>query len=101
VAERLIGTGYDLRIYDPDVNLSRLLGANKRYIEQSVPHIGRLMSLDCSEVVGHGAVIIVGLVNPATLSALASGLSDGHVVVDLGGMPPGTAGPAKYCGVCW
>ena len=61
VAERLIGKGYDLRIYDPEVNLSRLLGANKRYIEHSIPHIGSLMSDDCAAVIDHAEVLIVGL----------------------------------------
>jgi len=50
MAEHFIGKGLTLRIYDPDVNLSRLTGANRRYIEESIPHLGSLMSDDLSKI---------------------------------------------------
>ena len=43
LAEKLIGKGYDLKIYDPDVQTAELIGANKEYIERELPHIERLM----------------------------------------------------------
>ncbi len=101
VAERLIGKGYDLRIYDPEVNLSRLLGANKRYIEHSIPHIGNLMSQDCAEVVAHGEVVLLGLLNDETRAALGANLRQDQLVVDLAGLPPGATGPAGHDGICW
>src|SRR5215831_2843457 len=61
VAERLIGKGYDLRIFDPEVNLSRLIGANKRFIEESIPHIGNLMVTSCAEILSHSQVVLVGV----------------------------------------
>ena len=101
VAERLIGKGYDLRIYDPEVNLSRLLGANKRYIEHSIPHIGNLMSQDCAEVVAHGEVVLLGLLNDETRAALEKNLRPDQRVVDLAGLPQGATGPADLDGICW
>jgi GDP-mannose 6-dehydrogenase len=101
VAERLIGKGYDLRIYDPEVNLSRLLGANKRYIEHSIPHIGSLLSEDCAEVVRHAEVLILGLGGQQLLSAIAANTSSEQVVVDLVGVPRDALGPASCVGACW
>ena len=101
VAERLIGKGYDLRIYDPEVNLSRLLGANKRYIEHSIPHIGNLMSQDCAEVVAHGEVVLLGLLNEETRAALAANLRPDQRVVDLAGLPSDATAPAGHEGICW
>ena len=101
VAERLIGKGYDLRIYDPEVNLSRLLGANKRYIEHSIPHIGNLMSHDCAEVVTHGEVVLLGLLNDETRAALGANLRPDQLVVDFAGLPPDATGPAGHEGICW
>jgi GDP-mannose 6-dehydrogenase len=101
VAERLIGKGYDLRIFDPEVNLSRLLGANKRYIEQTIPHIGNLMSSDCSEVIEHGEVIIIGLATPGLAPLIAERTRTHHIIVDLVGLPRTSLKAAEYHGICW
>jgi GDP-mannose 6-dehydrogenase len=99
VAERLIGKGYDLRIYDPEVNLSRLLGANKRYIEQSIPHIGSLMVGSAEEAVDHAGVLIVGLGQRDVLATVAGRVRADQHVVDLVGMPRTAA--SAYHGICW
>jgi GDP-mannose 6-dehydrogenase len=59
LAERLIGKGLDLRVYDKEVSLAKLLGANKAYIENEIPHISNLMSDSLEETIGHGDVVIV------------------------------------------
>jgi GDP-mannose 6-dehydrogenase len=43
LAERLIGKGFDVRIYDPIINPERLMGSNLRYIESRLPHLRRLL----------------------------------------------------------
>jgi GDP-mannose 6-dehydrogenase len=63
LAERLIGKGYNLEIYDRNVHLARLVGANRAYIEQTIPHIGDLLSDDLAATVGHGELVLIG--NPA------------------------------------
>jgi len=101
VAERLIGKGYDLRIYDPEVNLSRLIGANKRYIETSIPHIGNLMSEDCGEVVRHADVLIIGLGGRQLLPVVGANVRAEQTIVDLVGLPPGSLEQVRSDGVCW
>lgn len=101
VAERLIGKGYDLRIYDPEVNLSRLLGANKRYIEHSIPHIGSLMSHDCAAVIDHAEVLIVGLASRELVPVIVDAARADQVVVDLVGLPRAGLKASAYHGVCW
>ena len=101
VAERLIGKGYDLRIYDPEVNLSRLIGANKRFIEQSIPHIGNLMVGSCEEAVRHGDTILVGLGGQDIETVLAAELTARHAVVDVVGITVRGPAGSRYHGICW
>jgi len=101
VAERLIGKGFDLRIFDPEVNLSRLLGANKRYIADSIPHIGSLMVGECAAALEHAEVLIVGLATKALLPDIVAGIHPDQIVVDLVGLPRARFTCAGYHGVCW
>jgi GDP-mannose 6-dehydrogenase len=101
VAERLIGKGYDLRIYDPEVNLSRLIGANKRFIEQSIPHIGSLMVEKCEDVVRHGDVVLVGHGGAEVEDVLRRCLQPAQEVVDVSGIDRETVAGTRYSGICW
>src|SRR5580704_15345359 len=58
IAKRLIGEGRELRVFDPEVQMSRLLGANLRYIEQNIPHIGSLMCSTIEEMLAPSQVIV-------------------------------------------
>jgi GDP-mannose 6-dehydrogenase len=101
VAERLIGKGYDLRIYDPEVNLSRLIGANKRFIEESIPHIGNLMVTSADEALNHAQVVLVGITNKTLVEELVKGLDSRHQVVDVVGLPRERLKCASYAGAAW
>ena len=101
VAERLIGKGYDLRIYDPEVNLSRLIGANKRFIEESIPHIGNLMVTSSEAALTHAQVVVVGLGGKSIAAAMVQGVQPQHRVVDLVGLPREQLKCGEYAGVCW
>jgi len=101
VAERLIGKGYQLSIFDSEVNLSRLIGANKRYIEHSIPHIGSLMVPDLRAAIDHAQVAIVSVGGAAVLEALSQHDNHDLAVVDLVGLPRAQIKCASYSGICW
>ncbi|MFJ1730395.1 nucleotide sugar dehydrogenase [Streptomyces sp. NPDC088254] len=101
LAERLYGKGYDLKIYDANVSLSRLLGANREYIENRLPHLAQLLANSVEEVLEHSEVCLVGTRDPAVLSALPHG--DGPVIVDLIRLPDAEARQSEpgYMGLAW
>jgi GDP-mannose 6-dehydrogenase len=101
LAERFIGKGLKLRIYDPEVNLSRLIGANRRYIEESIPHIGSLMSPSLAEMVQPSDIVIVGLGDKRLLGELASLTQDHQLVLDLVNVPEREKLRGQYQGICW
>src|SRR2546422_545027 len=60
LAERLIGKGYDLKVYDPLVNLERLVGANKTFILREIPHISRLMTRSLEDLLSESEIVVIG-----------------------------------------
>jgi len=72
LAERLIGKGYDLHIYDQVVNPARLVGANRRYVESKLPHLGRLLTDEPADALCGTDVAIASTSDPRVLAALAS-----------------------------
>jgi GDP-mannose 6-dehydrogenase len=101
LAERLLGKGYDLRIYDANVALSRLMGANREYIEGRLPHLGDLLSNSVDEVFAHAEVCVVGCKDPAVLGMLAA--PGDRIVVDLVRLPDAETRRANvgYQGLGW
>ena len=87
LAEHFIGKGFRLLVYDPEVQLSSLLGANRRFIQQHVPHLGSLMRADAAEVIGESDCVVVGLSDERVVTALKQQLRDDHIVLDLVGLP--------------
>ena len=82
LVETLIGKGLDVRIFDPNVALARLVGANRRYIDEEIPHIASLMTESVDAVVAHGEVLVIGSASDEAQRAL-SAVRPGQVVVDL------------------
>ncbi|WP_416973809.1 nucleotide sugar dehydrogenase [Streptomyces sp. 4F14] len=101
LAERLFGKGYDLKIYDANVSLSRLLGANREYIETRLPHLAQLLADSVEEVLDHAEVCLVGTRDPDVLAALPHG--EGPVIVDLVRLPDAEMRRAEpgYVGLAW
>lgn len=82
VTEALIGKGFDVMIYDRDVSIARLVGANKDYIEKEIPHIASLMTDDLHRAVAHGEVLVIGN-RSSEFDGLPDLLRKGQTVVDL------------------
>jgi GDP-mannose 6-dehydrogenase len=101
LAERLVGKGYDLRIYDANVTLSRLMGANRDYIEGRLPHLNELLSGSVDEVLEHAEVCVVGNTDPAVLSVLDR--AGDRRVIDLVRLPDAETRRANpgYVGLGW
>jgi GDP-mannose 6-dehydrogenase len=101
LAERLLGRGYDLRIYDRFVQVARLMGANRSYIDKEIPHLERLMVVSPEAALSSSRIAVIGHVAPEDRPSLLAGLS-GHIVIDLAGMETLRTHPGiAYEGLCW
>jgi GDP-mannose 6-dehydrogenase len=99
--ETLIGKGYQVKVYDRNVSLARLHGANRAYIEQEVPHIATLMCDSMEEVVSESEVIVIGNRAPEFHQVLQFVRRD-QVIVDLVGiLTDDDRLDARYEGICW
>lgn len=98
--ESLIGKGLQLAIYDRDVSLARLFGANKEYIEREIPHIANLMRPSVHEVLASSEVLIIGNRSPE-FREIEPQLRNGQVIIDLVRLFDGRVSDAKYQGICW
>jgi GDP-mannose 6-dehydrogenase len=96
LVERLLGKGHEIRIFDRNVNLSRLVGANRAYIYQHLPHIAKLMVDHVDEVVHHGGTIVIGN-RDRYFSDVVGRLNSSQRVVDLVRIDADGA----YDGICW
>jgi len=101
LAEMLIGKGVCLRIYDRNVSLARLVGANKQYIEEQIAHLSSLMVSSIDELIEQSDVIVIGNQAPEFAEAL-SRVRDDQIVIDLVRLPVTPAQqPKDYRGLCW
>jgi len=98
--ETLIGKGYDLAIYDRDVSLARLVGANKEYIEREIPHISKLMRDTIDAVLTDSEIIIIG--NQADeFRSVAERLQNDQQLIDLVRLFNDRTSNENYQGICW
>jgi len=100
VIERLLGKGYDLRIFDKNVSLARLVGANRDFILNRIPHISRLMVESVDDVLEHGETIVVGNKNPE-FRAVPDRLRPGQRLVDFVRITDRRSNHGSYEGICW
>jgi GDP-mannose 6-dehydrogenase len=100
VIERLIGKGYDLRIFDKNVNLARLVGANRDYIYNRIPHISRLMVNGIDSVLDHAETVVIGNKDPEFQGVLER-LHGGQRLVDFVRVSQLGSENGNYDGICW
>lgn len=97
-AEQLIGKGYQVRIYDGNINASRLLGANREYISNHLPHFVSLLQNDIDDVVRTSDLIVISHRDKKFRDALFG--NPEKEFFDLAGVIEGDK-PANYEGLCW
>jgi GDP-mannose 6-dehydrogenase len=102
LAERLVGKGFDLKIFDANVALSRLVGANQAYINQRLPHLGDLLVDDIDAVLQHVEILIVGSKTEPVIDAVRRS-SPEQLVIDLVRLPDAAElrGRENYRGIAW
>ena len=101
LTEALIGKGFNVTIYDQNVSVARLVGANKEYVEKELPHLAEAMSDDLRAVVNAAEVIIVGNSSPE-FKDLPALCREGQVVLDLVRIPGlKEARGIDYRGITW
>ena len=100
LVERLIGKGFDMRIYDRNVNIASLVGANRDYIMNQIPHISTLMVDHLDSVLDHADTIVVAN-GDDEFRSVGPRLGDQQVLVDLVRIGDGVSREGKYDGICW
>jgi GDP-mannose 6-dehydrogenase len=100
--KRLMGEGLEVRVWDEDVSLGRLAGANRQYIEEVIPHIGSVLTSDLGSVMRSAEVVILGN-NSASRERLAQYLRPEQTVIDLIHLDrtKRPEGAKAYEGICW
>jgi GDP-mannose 6-dehydrogenase len=102
LAEALLGKGYQLCIYDRNVSLARLVGANREYINKQIPHLSSLLTESIDELLETSDVLVVGNGSPEFVDALRRTRPD-QTVIDLFRLKGINRDeiPAQYTGICW
>jgi GDP-mannose 6-dehydrogenase len=100
LVETLLGKGFDLKIYDRNVSLARLMGSNKAFIESAIPHLAELLCEHPDDIAAHAEVVIVTY-NDAEFNTVLGKLSKQQIVYDLARVPEPEKIHAEYHGVCW
>jgi len=102
LAKRLLGEGKNLQIWDDNVSLGRLIGSNRQYIEQVIPHIGSLLREHLEDVLNHAEVVVIAT-RGIDIEALGAKLRPEQMIIDLVNLEKsrrvGSSG--SYEGICW
>jgi GDP-mannose 6-dehydrogenase len=100
IAERLLGKGYDLKIFDHNINTSRLTGKNRQYVMAHLPHLSNLLSESLDSVIDHADTVIIGNSDKA-FRTVGERLRPDQAIIDLIRVDPSLAVRPQYDGICW
>ncbi len=100
LTERLIGKGYDLRVYDRNVHLAAIHGANRDYILHKIPHISRLMVATIDEVLAHAQTVVIGNGAPE-FAEVPRRVGEGQTIIDFVRVCDSRTVLGVYEGLCW
>jgi len=101
LAERLIGKGFELSIFDRSVETARLMGSNKEYIEREIPHFERLLTGDVERALDGARVVVIGHAGADEIAAIRAA-HHGRTIIDLQGVRELQAlDDVDYEGICW
>jgi GDP-mannose 6-dehydrogenase len=100
IIERLLGKGHDLRIYDKNVNIASLVGANRDFILNHIPHISKLMVDSIDAVLNHAQTVVIGNKDP-DFRKVPERLREDQSIVDFVRISDRRSEKGKYDGICW
>lgn len=100
IIERLLGKGYNLKLYDRNVNIASLVGANRDYILNQIPHISKLMVNSIDEVLDHADTVVIGN-GGDEFATVIDRLGPEQALVDLVRITPQHIRDKRYDGICW
>ena len=100
LAETLLGKGIELSIFDPQLQLDRLIGSNETMIAQTLPHLSRLLCGHVEDVLEKTDVLVISQ-RCVPIQSLERGVTEQHHIVDVNSWPELESLPATYDGLCW
>jgi len=99
--ETLLGKGYEISIYDKNVSIAKIFGANKQYIEKEIPHISSLMCSSMEKVLNRSEVLVIGN-NSEEFKKIPELMREDQIIIDLARTVDGkNETKSKYEGICW
>ena len=99
--ETLLGKGYKISIYDKNVSIAKIFGANKQYIEKEIPHISSLMCSSIKKVLSDSEVLVIGN-NSEEFKKIPELIREDQIIIDLARIVDGkNETKSKYEGICW
>ena len=98
--ETLVGRGFNVSVYDDEVRIGALVGTNRAFLEEKLPHITSLMRPDLDALIAESEVVVIASSHPKFVEVMPSIRRD-QVVVDLVGITSAEELDGEYEGICW